>query len=399
MFGIYLHIPFCEKKCVYCDFYSVERTEQMQVFIEYLLYEIQMRAEIRQYGTIDSIFLGGGTPSLLPAPTITRIIDTLANKFNIAGDAEITMECNPGTVTLESLRGYKDAGVNRLSFGIQSFHQSELSFLGRIHTADEARDAVYLARKACFDNVNIDLMFALPSQTLDSWRETLREASYLQTEHISAYSLIYEEGTPIFAQLAQGRIKPADESEDSDMYAEAIELLSDNGFIQYEVSNFAQKDKECRHNLLYWNGEEYLAFGPSAHGFIDSTRYWNYRNISKYNTMIEKRQLPIANTETLEKNEKMYERIFLELRAKGIRLKEFQQDFGIDISDVLGNSEKVWRDNSLIKKNDGRLSLTSQGYAVCDELTLKIIAILEKSTKLAWKKSQGYREDIAPNVF
>ncbi|MCC6846510.1 MAG: radical SAM family heme chaperone HemW [Bacteroidetes bacterium] len=393
MFGIYIHIPFCEKKCSYCDFYSIERVERVDAFAENLIREISLRGESgSRFPAATSVFFGGGTPSLLPPKYITRIFDALFRNFSISDDVEITMECNPGTITLESLRGYRSAGVNRLSFGVQSFHEAELEFLDRIHSPDEAREAVRLARSAGFDNVNIDLMFALPPQTLESWHETLRSAVALEIEHISAYSLIYEEGTPLFARLSRGQVRCTDEETDARMYAEAINYLDKNGFKQYEVSNFARSGRECRHNLTYWNGEEYLAFGPSAHGCIDKTRYWNYRNLALYNKSIDSGKLPIANSETLSLTERMFERAFLEIRAQGIRLDDFHKDFGIDVLSALGNDLQIWIKNGLLYVCAGRLSLASAGYSVCDELTTRIIAILETAAGKIWEISEYGKE-------
>lgn len=393
MFGIYLHIPFCEKKCSYCDFYSIERTERIDAFTDTLVQEIKQRAE--QHPSLPattSVFFGGGTPSLLTAEAIARIFGEITRHFAIASDAEITMECNPGTITPASLRGYRSVGINRLSFGVQSFHEAELAFLERIHSPDNARAAVRLARAAGFDNVSIDLMFALPPQTPASWRETLREAVALETDHLSAYSLIYEEGTPLYSMFSRGQVTPTDEETDAAMYAEAIAFLAENGFTQYEVSNFAHAGRECRHNLTYWNGGEYLALGPSAHGFVGNTRYWNYRNLARYTESVQAGELPTANSEELGRTERMFERAFLELRAQGIRLMEFRHDFGVDIWTALGSEGDVWRKEGLITERNGRISLTSTGYGVCDEITVRLIAALEKSTGEAWKTVSEFRE-------
>lgn len=389
MFGIYIHIPFCEKKCSYCDFYSIERVERIDAFTENLVREIFLRGESGfHFPSATSVFFGGGTPSLLTPKSLARIFDALSRNFSISDGAEVTMECNPGTITLESLRSYGDIGVNRLSFGVQSFHEKELEFLDRIHSPKEAREAVGLAHSAGFDNVNIDLMFALPPQTLESWCDTLRSAVALNTEHISAYSLIYEEGTPLFTMLSQGQVRRADEETDARMYAEAIEFLGKKGFKQYEVSNFAHNGRECRHNLTYWSGEEYLAFGPSAHGYIDKTRYWNYRNLALYNKSIDSGKLPIANSETLSLTECMFERAFLEIRAQGIRLNDFHKDFGVDVLSALGYDLQIWLKNGLLYVCDGRLSLTATGYSVCDELTTRLIAVLEASAGKIWKTNK-----------
>ena len=277
--GLYLHIPFCEKKCVYCDFYSIEKTSLMDDFLDALCDEMNIAVtHIAPREDFSSVFLGGGTPSLMTPIQLEKVLTTLHQNYAVMPDAEITMECNPGTVHIEKLRGYKALGINRLSFGVQSFHADELAFLHRIHTADETRDGIRMAQKAGFDNINIDLMFALPMHTKERLAYTLRETIALEPKHISAYSLIYEEGTPLFTQLQHHEVTPIDEALDAELFLFTSEFLSANGYVQYEVSNFAKRRAgggtatedelyACRHNLNYWHCGEYLSFGPSAHSF------------------------------------------------------------------------------------------------------------------------------------
>ncbi|MBK9247698.1 MAG: radical SAM family heme chaperone HemW [Ignavibacteria bacterium] len=384
MFGLYVHIPFCEKKCIYCDFYSIERTDQIAEFVTTLCREIELRAAVNQHiPTASSVFFGGGTPSLLSPIQLSQIIETIKVHFLIHPDAEWTMECNPGTITQQSLASYKSLGINRLSFGVQSFHESELAFLHRIHTPDEARDAVSMARNAGFDSVSLDLMFALPNQTMESWQSTLETAIGLGPDHISAYSLIFEEGTPLYTMLQRGRVERTGEEQDADMYEYAIKRLAMAGYDQYEVSNFAQSGSECLHNVTYWSGDEYIAFGPSAHGFLNGSRYWNFRSLARYTDDVKQGNLPLANSEKLTDIERMFERAFLELRAKGIRIKEFAEDFGIDILSAIGELA-LWEKEGLLVISD-RITLTATGYQVCDELSLRAIAALEKVTGVEWE--------------
>lgn len=400
MFGIYVHIPFCEKKCIYCDFYSIERTEHIASFVDLLCNEITFRSKhSNNLPSATSVFFGGGTPSLLSPDQLGLIITTIRENFVINNDAEWTMECNPGTITHKSLCGYRELGINRLSFGVQSFNESELAFLHRIHSPFQAEEAITLARKAGFDNVNLDVMFALPLQTMDSWKFTLEKVIALAPEHISAYSLIFEEGTPLFTMLQRGSVDKAPEENDAEMYEYAIKRLAKSGYRQYEVSNFAQNNRECIHNCTYWSGDEYVAFGPSAHGLINGKRYWNFRSLTRYTEIVADGELPMANSEFLSDAERMFERAFLELRAKGIRLEEFRSDFGIDISHALGNELELWMREGLIEQSNGRLRLTASGYLMCDELSLRSIAALEKTAGTEWQERVFPDEEREPDEF
>lgn len=386
MFGLYFHIPFCQKKCSYCDFYSIENLKGVADFVPILMQEIDLRlAQSRPTPTVTSIFFGGGTPSLLPIDQLGLLMDKIKSSFTISDDCECTIECNPGTVTSEKLSAYREFGFNRLSFGVQSFNQSELDFLDRIHSAADAQLAVELARTAGFDNINIDVMFAVPGQTMDSWKNTLSHAMALRTEHISCYSLIYEEGTPLFQRLRAGEITAQTDDVDADMYNVAIETFNSHGFHQYEVSNFAQSGRECRHNCTYWGGGEYLAFGPSAHGVYGSTRYWNFRSLQRYSSMVNESRLPLVAEEVLTENHLALERFFVELRAKGIRLECFKRDFGIDLLEHLNDELTPMINAGLVVELDGAnavLRLTARGYAVCDEITIRLQMALERSTSL-----------------
>jgi len=400
MFGIYVHIPFCKKKCNYCDFYSIERTEHIASFVDTLCNEISIRGnQSNELPSATSVFFGGGTPSLLSPEQLGRIITTIRQHFLVNNEAEWTMECNPGTITHDSLCGYRKLGINRLSFGVQSFNGSELTFLHRIHSPLQAEEAITLARAAGFDNVNLDVMFALPSQTMESWKFTLEKVIALAPEHISAYSLIFEEGTPLFTMLQQGSVSKAPEEHDAEMYEYAIKQLVSAGYHQYEVSNFAQNGYECIHNCTYWSGDEYISFGPSAHGLVRGKRYWNFRSLSRYTELLGKGELPVANAEFLTVSERMFERAFLELRAKGIRLEEFQHDFGIDICYALDKELELWEHEGLIVQLNGRLRLTATGYLMCDELSLRTIAALEKAVGTEWHERTFPEEEREQDEF
>jgi oxygen-independent coproporphyrinogen-3 oxidase len=377
--GVYVHIPFCEKKCIYCDFYSLETTHHIAQFVDTLIAEIELRARLTPLPhTAHTLFFGGGTPSLLSSPQMERIFSALHTVINFSDTTEITMECNPGTITHESLSAYRSLGFNRLSFGVQSFFADDLHFLSRIHTPDQAEKAISIARSAGFDNVNLDLMFALPHQTFERWDKNLQTALSLGTDHISAYSLIFEEGTPLNAMKLKGKVRPADEDLDARLYAHTMAVLAENGYEQYEVSNFAKPGKECRHNMVYWEGEEYVSFGPSAHGYLHGERYGNVRSLKRYTDDVHRGILPAVKQETLGTQERMTERLFLELRSKGIRVHEFLRDFHCNPHTLLQPIIDKYADKLLFRFPENRIALTSAGYAVCDELTTEILVAVER---------------------
>lgn len=388
MRGLYIHIPFCEKKCTYCDFYSLETTHLMEGFLDALEREIRLRTplllpEQRQCSTL---FFGGGTPSLMTPAQLERVLRVVAEHYSFAPDAEWTMECNPGTVTRESLQAYRSLGINRLSFGVQSFFADDLHFLTRIHTPEQAHEAVACARAAGFDNVNIDLIFALPNQTMERWKHNLATAVALETEHISAYSLIFEEGTPLNAMKLRGEVREAEEELDATMYDYTMNFLAAQGYRQYEVSNFARVGRECQHNLLYWQGKEYVSFGPSAHGYYSGTRYWNARSLARYCEELQAGVLPVVNSERVEGIALMFERAFLELRSQGIHAENFQADFGVNLHAVLEPFLHKVEGEGIVEWREGRLSLTAKGYQLCDAVTTDVIALIEKHCGQEWNQ-------------
>jgi len=299
MYGIYLHFPFCISKCHYCDFYSITELSPIDNFVNALCKEIQLQDSISRIHKpkVDTIFLGGGTPSLLKPSQLEIIIETLYKYFDIAQNTEFTIECNPGTLTETSLKEFRGLGINRLSIGVQSFNQDELKFLQRIHTTDDAVKSIEIARKSGFENISIDLIFSIPGQTLESWNNTLEKTISMELEHISAYSLIYEKDTPLYNDWLNHKVEKTDEETEAKYYETLIEKLVNHGLEHYEVSNFAKPNKKCRHNLKYWQGEEYFAFGPSANGYLNNTRYWNVKNLKLYFDSINQNKLPIEGSE------------------------------------------------------------------------------------------------------
>ena len=346
----------------------------MDRFVETVIHEIQLRASSSTLRPPSSIFFGGGTPSLLQPQQLKRILAEIPGA-DVA--VEVTMECNPGTVTVEKLQGYRAAGVNRLSFGVQSFVQEELDFLTRIHSADESREAMTLAREAGFNNVNMDLMFALPPQTLESLKFSIDALLQLEPDHISAYSLTYEQGTPLYAQKVKGLVKPHEEEYDADMYAMVIDLLSAAGYSQYEVSNFAREAKQCQHNLVYWHGEDYMAVGPSAHGLIRGRRYWNHRSLTAWTEKVDAGELPEANSEIIDSQRRLTELAFLTIRADGMPIDQFKRELNVDLLTALKPDIDYWIEAGMVVVRGDRICLTAKGYQVCDEITIKVEALLD----------------------
>ncbi len=378
MSGIYLHIPFCERKCIYCDFYSVENLSILEDFVNYLLKEIDIfinESDFVRDSYFDTIYFGGGTPSLLEPSHIEKILNELNKKFKISSNPEITVETNPGTVDKRKLSELKKIGVNRISFGVQSFFDDDLRFLGRIHSAEDAVNCVKLAFESGLDNVNIDLIFALPGQGKERWRENLKKAIELQVPHISAYSLIVEKGTPLYELVKNGEVLLPSVDEQAELYEICIDLLEGAGYNHYEVSNFAKKGFECRHNLKYWQYENYLGFGPSAHSFWEDKRWWNIANLNKYLNAINLGKLPIANFEILSEDKKIEEFIYLGLRSTGVDFRKFRNKFGFDfidgeIMDEIIELEK----HGFVKLDEFAVKLTRKGFLLCDEIAVNLIS-------------------------
>lgn len=379
--SLYLHIPFCERKCIYCNFYSVENLDSRGRFLQALLREIELRADQLASDpeaptSYSTIFFGGGTPSLLSPEQLGSILESLRRRFVIAPDAEITMECNPGALTEGWLADYRSLGVNRLSFGVQSFHDDDLQFLSRIHTASEARRGITAAMRV-FDNVSLDLIFALPGQTTERWRSNLREGVALGTEHISAYALIFEEGTPLNAMRLSGVVSPAPDDLDAEMYAETMETLAEHGFHQYEVSNYAKPGRECRHNLGYWERQTYISFGPSAHSFLrGETRQERWANISSltaYLQQVEAGTLPVASRELLSSQLILEEMVMLGLRSRGVNRAQFRRIAGCDLAEYAPNTVAMLATQGYATLSEHVLSMTPKGYPFADRFAVELL--------------------------
>ena len=369
--GIYIHIPFCEHKCIYCDFYSVITNENRPGFLEALKKEIKTYSgKFAGDKTVKSIFFGGGTPSLLEVPEIEEILNTLAKEFKIEAP-EITLETNPGTVDLQKLKDFLKAGINRLSVGVQSFDDKELEFLTRIHNSGEAKKTIFDATEVGFENISIDLIFNLPGQTKRGWEENLRTAVGLPVKHISAYSLILERGTILNKMVLDGKVKISDEDYDADLYEFTMQYIKSHGFRQYEVSNFAKPGYECRHNKFYWDYTDYLGFGPSAHSFVEGVRWRNFSSLKKYISEIRKSGKAICAKETLSEKEKLEEFVMLSLRSEGLDLKRLREEFSPLWEKKNKNLLEFLNEEQIIKFAGDKVILTEKGYSLCDEILTK----------------------------
>lgn len=369
--GIYIHIPFCEKKCAYCDFLSGPSTRQEKnEYMEALKTEIQGFQKVYETYKVVSIFFGGGTPSSIDATEISSTLHLLKETFHIEdlNAIEVTIETNPGTLTKEKLLTYKEAGVNRISIGLQSTHNSELKLLGRIHTYQQFTKNYELVKEVGFTNINIDLMSALPGQTKETYEETLRRVVALSPSHISAYSLIVEEDTPFYEEYKEGgkgySLLPS-EDVDREMYGLTKEILAKHGYHRYEISNYAKEGKECIHNSLYWTGVSYLGFGVGASSYFEGVRYRNVDGIREYIEKNKLKQSIIEEKEILSKTEQMEEFMFLGLRMiKGVSKEEFRSRFGRDIYEVYGKILTTFYEEGLLKEEKERIFLTEQGLDV-----------------------------------
>lgn len=368
--SLYIHIPFCVRKCLYCDFPSFSGMDGMfEDYVRRLCREMGEAAPSFQEIGVKSVFFGGGTPSILPPALMGRIMDKIMSAYDVNSDAEISMEANPGTLDAAKLREYKSMYFNRLSMGLQAWQDRLLERLGRIHSVGEFEDNFLQARDAGFKNINVDLMFSLPGQTLDDWQETLEKVIRLDPEHISAYSLIIEEGTPFFDMYEKGQITETDENTDRRMYYLAKEMLSDKGFRQYEISNFAKEGFECRHNITYWRTEEYRGFGLGAHSYVDGTRFHNSADMKEY--MAGGGRLDM---EQLTPEEMQEEFMFMGLRMnEGISREEFLKRFKTDITSVYGQEISELISEGLLTENKGRISLTDRGIDVSNQVFEKFI--------------------------
>lgn len=371
---LYLHMPFCVRKCAYCDFLSFPTDQETQN-----LYTRRLREDIdamgKKYGDIpvDTIFIGGGTPSVPDSALIVGIMEHVRKAFHVAEGAEISMEANPGTVTREKLTDYRRAGINRLSFGLQSANDRELKLLGRIHTWAEFLESFHLARECGFTNINIDLMSALPGQTRESWKDTLKRVTDLNPEHISAYSLIIEDGTPFGEKYGseEGRKLLPDEDSEREMYHETKRFLRDCGYERYEISNYAKPGRACRHNIGYWTGLPYLGLGLGTSSYMDGCRFAVNSDMKQY---LEEKPGMFTDVEKLTKKDMEEEFFYVGLRmTAGVSLPEFERRFGVSAKDVYpGLMETFVAEKAAVFQGD-RFVLTDYGLDVSNYIMAQFL--------------------------
>ena len=372
MAGIYLHIPFCVRKCAYCDFVSFAEGCVPEGYVEALLTELELVARGGGYpAAFDTVFFGGGTPSLLSGAQMKTILDALRVHFAIRADAEISMECNPGTVSPEKLAAYRAAGINRLSIGLQSTHDVLLNEIGRIHHFAQFLETLSSARAAGFDNINVDLMHGLPNQTLEQYLDSLKTVCDLGVQHISAYSLILEEHTPLYFRVEKGEVALPDEDTVADMQDAGIEYLEQRGYHRYEISNFAQDGFECRHNRNYWDNGEYLGFGIAAHAAVRQgrwTRFANVDSLDEYYRLLARGKRPLAETIRLTQRDEMFECVMLGLRlVRGVERARFFARFELDIAEAYPLAMEKLRKRGWVIETEQAIALNSKGLDLQNE--------------------------------
>ncbi|HHW56233.1 MAG TPA: oxygen-independent coproporphyrinogen III oxidase [Clostridia bacterium] len=357
--GLYIHIPFCKRKCYYCDFNSYAGYDYLfDDYIRALLMEIESNST-KDYNVI-SVYIGGGTPNLLPSSYIEEILKSVVKNYKILDGCEITIEMNPGLITEEKLKIYKGSGINRVSIGLQAFQNRLLKYIGRIHTIEEFLENYELVKKF-FDNINIDLMYALPTQTFKEWQETLKEVVKLQPTHVSTYSLILEPNTSFYRLYEKGQLPIVDEEEELKMYHWGIEFLKEKGYQHYEISNFALPTFECRHNILYWECKNYLGFGAGAHSYTGGLRYSNIENVKDYIKGVLERKSAVKEKIELTKQDKMAEFMFLGMRmTKGVYDKDFKKRFGVSLFEIYGKVIQKYLKEGLIEVDNEYVKLTTE---------------------------------------
>lgn len=375
---LYIHIPFCVKKCAYCDFLSWSQDQEtMEQYVEVLLKEIEVQREEYTDYVVTSIFIGGGTPSILEGEQILRIMRWIYRSFEVEQDAEITMEVNPGTVSKEKFQAYREAGIRRISFGLQSTNDEELKLLGRIHSYEVFLKGYEEARACGFDNINVDLISAIPNQTLESWKKTLEDVAALELEHISAYSLIVEEGTPFYHLygpdgVEKGRLP--DEEEERRIYHVTKEILMQYGYERYEISNYAKKGRQCRHNLGYWERKNYLGLGLGAASLIENVRFQNTGKLSVYLESKGNIEWLREQKEVLSEEEQIEEFVFLGLRKMcGISFQEFFRSFGKNFEECFAEQMQSLEKEGMLCREQGMLRLTEEGIDVSNYVFARLL--------------------------
>jgi putative oxygen-independent coproporphyrinogen III oxidase len=381
--GLYIHIPFCIQKCPYCDFYSISDLSLIPDYLSSLTKEMPAVSQCDL--VFDTIYFGGGTPSVLTPKQITSILENIFRWFHMAAKTEITIEVNPGTVSQRQLRSYYLAGIRRINIGVQSFNLDILGFLKRIHSADEAIQAVWYARDAGFENLGIDLIYGVPGQDDPIWRHDLKTAVAFSPEHLSCYMLSYEKGTSLELALRNNRFKPLADEVTADLFELTHTYLSDAGYEHYEISNFSKKDDataiskttdfRSRHNRKYWAFAPYIGLGPAAHSYIGQTRSWNHADINRYIACLNDNRLPIQNQEIITEKQMMIEAIYLGLRtAKGIDIPWFEKKFQINFENLFSDVLHDMISRRWVTISNNQCALTLKGMLLLDSIAQRLIA-------------------------
>ncbi|QKE75583.1 oxygen-independent coproporphyrinogen III oxidase [Arthrobacter citreus] len=369
--SVYIHIPFCQQICYYCDFNKFMMDRQpVDQYLEYLEKEIIESLNRNPITDLKTVFVGGGTPTALTLDQTQVLVDMINNHI-IKGKKgiEITFESNPNEISKEKLQILKDGGVNRISFGAQTFDEGLLKKIGRTHSPNEIEEAIQTAKAVGIDNINLDLMYALPGQTMEQFVDSLDKAMALPIQHISAYSLIIEPKTVFYIEMNRGKLKPAPEEDEAAMYDFLMKYLEEKGFHQYEISNFEKNGLESKHNLVYWNNDEYFGFGAGAHGYINGIRYSNAGPLKKYFQLIDETGVPIVHEHTVTQQEKMEEEMFLGLRKmQGVSERKFQEKFGSNFNEVFPNVIEKLNKDGLVEMNGEFLRLTHKGKLLGNEV-------------------------------
>nr|WP_300169666.1 radical SAM family heme chaperone HemW [uncultured Flavonifractor sp.] len=378
--GIYIHIPFCRSKCDYCDFYSLAgREERMDDYQKALITHIKEASPQARGWQVDTVYFGGGTPSFYGEKRLRELLRLIAKRFDLAKDAEITVECNPDSVDLKMLQALRKAGVNRLSLGVQSACDQDLQNLHRPHTFEQAVQAVTMARQAKFQNLSLDLIYGLPGQTMEGWQNTVEQILALKPEHLSCYGLKVEAGTPLDYRVSRGERLP-DDDQQADMYLWAVDRLAQEGFRQYEISNFARSGFQSRHNLKYWMGHPYIGFGPGAHSDFGGRRYSFLRDLEGYITGVLGGGVVIDSSDLIPSRERGSEYLMLRLRTtRGIEEWEYRREFFLNFDPIEQKLEE-YEHQGWAERHDRRWNLTPKGFLVSNQLIGDLLTIQEEAT-------------------
>lgn len=371
--ALYIHIPFCEKKCFYCDFTSFpEKTDEIHDYIEYVIKELSLyKDKVGDDYRLSSIFIGGGTPSSINEDYMEKILNYVFLNFNRKTNIEVSIEVNPGSVTIEKARKYKSIGINRVSIGLQSLNDGLLKAIGRIHNKEDFFNSYNILREVGFKNINLDLMFGLPDQSLYDLQNTLEQVTKLSINHISLYSLIIEEGTHFYNLYKRGQLNIPTEEVDREMYHKSINYLQEKGFTHYELSNFSKPGFECKQNLTYWKVEPYIGVGINSHSNLDSQRYSNFSDFKNYYNKLSQDQFPIAEIEDIDLEMEIGEYMILGLRLiEGINKDKFKTRFGKNMDEIFKIQIEKNVNNGLLVNEEHRIKLTSKGLDLCNQVEL-----------------------------